>query len=110
LDDGSHDIIHQQISFEFLLPRLVSGGIYILEDLHTSTSVWPHLGGGDNKPDTTLVMLKNIKQKANFTNHPFYIKDIQNVIAQLESVEVYATQGMDSITSVMKKIKGVESF
>jgi trans-aconitate methyltransferase len=36
VDDGSHIMEHQQVSLGHLFPKLKSGGIYILEDLHTS--------------------------------------------------------------------------
>jgi hypothetical protein len=36
IDDGSHNWSHQIKSFEFLFPRLKSGGMYVIEDLHSS--------------------------------------------------------------------------
>jgi hypothetical protein len=36
LDDGSHVGRHQEISFRTLFPSLKYGGLYIIEDLHTS--------------------------------------------------------------------------
>lgn len=39
VDDGSHIIQHQILTFEMLFNCLKSGGQYILEDLHTSTNV-----------------------------------------------------------------------
>jgi hypothetical protein len=36
LDDGSHHMLDQQLSFGYLFPLLKSGGVYFLEDLHTS--------------------------------------------------------------------------
>lgn len=35
VDDGSHQMAHQQISLLTLLPSVKSGGIYFIEDLHT---------------------------------------------------------------------------
>lgn len=45
LDDGSHVGRHQRISFDVLFPMVKEGGLYIIEDLHTS--YWPisHEGG-----------------------------------------------------------------
>jgi glycosyltransferase involved in cell wall biosynthesis len=34
LDDGSHASYHQQLALKVLFPRLVSGGLYVIEDLH----------------------------------------------------------------------------
>ncbi len=36
LDDGSHIGRHQQASFECLFPLLAEGGLYVIEDLHSS--------------------------------------------------------------------------
>jgi predicted O-methyltransferase YrrM len=36
IDDGSHKCSHQQASFDILWPRLNSGGVYIMEDIHSS--------------------------------------------------------------------------
>jgi hypothetical protein len=40
LDDGSHNGDDQKISFEALYPSLLPGGLYIVEDLHTSYFGW----------------------------------------------------------------------
>ena len=39
VDDGSHIWTNQLVSFETLFPTLVPGGLYILEDVHTSYGV-----------------------------------------------------------------------
>jgi len=44
LDDGSHAAPHQQASFEALFPLLADGGVYAVEDLHSS--YWRRFGGG----------------------------------------------------------------
>ncbi len=36
IDDGGHTMHQQQTSFEVLFPLLKSGGLYVIEDLHTS--------------------------------------------------------------------------
>lgn len=48
LDDGSHIGRHQWVSFAVLFPLLAEGGLYLIEDLHTS--YWPgHEGGIGSK-------------------------------------------------------------
>ena len=47
LDDGSHTMWGQQVSLAGLLPSVKTGGLYVLEDLHTSFSPvvgyrWPN--------------------------------------------------------------------
>lgn len=44
IDDGSHRVDHQRLSFEKLFPQLNDGGVYICEDTHTS--YWRNYGGG----------------------------------------------------------------
>ena len=44
LDDGSHHMHDVKSSFDYLYPILNVGGIYIIEDLHTS--YWRRYGGG----------------------------------------------------------------
>ena len=43
LDDGGHELRMQQASFEALFPSMRPGGVYIVEDTHTS--MWPMFGG-----------------------------------------------------------------
>ena len=43
IDDGSHIGEHVCTTFEALFPRLSAGGVYVIEDLHTS--YWPSYGG-----------------------------------------------------------------
>jgi hypothetical protein len=59
IDDGGHSMKQQQVSFGFLFSKLKSGGVYILEDLHTS-----RVNFGTISPDdlmTSLDMLFNLK-------------------------------------------------
>ena len=44
LDDGSHKMKHIRKSLKVLFPQLTEGGIYMIEDLHTS--YWKRYGGG----------------------------------------------------------------
>lgn len=39
IDDGSHNVYDQQITFAHFFKSLKSGGIYVLEDLHSSIEV-----------------------------------------------------------------------
>jgi|TARA_B110000093_G_C12912821_1_gene385516 hypothetical protein len=67
LDDGGHQF-HQQInSFEYLFKSLNNGGIYIIEDTHSSydnyANIYPKdnvYGGGRNKLNTTIEYFKKL--------------------------------------------------
>lgn len=43
IDDGGHTMEQQIVSFQTLFPALKPGGIYVIEDLHTS--YWKEYGG-----------------------------------------------------------------
>lgn len=60
IEDGSHFMHHQQISLAHLFKTMKSGGIYVVEDLHTShpKPPFPPLGFQLSESDTrTLDML-----------------------------------------------------
>ncbi len=72
IDDGGHQMHQQIISFRTLFPFVRSGGLYIIEDLHTS--YWTSFGGkGDLEnplagPGTTIEFLKNLVEDLNYTS------------------------------------------
>jgi hypothetical protein len=59
LDDGSHIAHHQRTSFDTLFPLLSDGGLYIIEDTHTS--YWAHpWGGGFGRKGTAIEFAKSM--------------------------------------------------
>ena len=58
LDDGSHVSSHQRVSFETLFPRLVEGGLYVIEDLQTA--YWADYDGGYRRPGTAIELVKRM--------------------------------------------------
>jgi hypothetical protein len=58
IDDGSHIGAHQIASFETLFPLLSVGGVYVIEDLHTS--YWRDYAGGYGKKRTGIGLLKRL--------------------------------------------------
>ena len=71
LDDGSHIGRHQWVSFETLFPLLNEGGLYIIEDLHTS--YWPGFAeGGYRRSGTAIALIKRLidDMHGNYHNRP----------------------------------------
>jgi len=107
LDDGSHKMFDQQVTFALLFPILKSGGIYILEDLHTSIEcLMPEKAvfqWGDPTKTTTLKMLENYnttnKIESDYLTHD-QCEYLQN---NIEFCEIYFLNGGMSITSIIKK-------
>jgi hypothetical protein len=55
IDDGSHRGSDTSAAFRYLYPQLRRGGLYVIEDLHTS--YWPKFGGAVPAPDDSAVAL-----------------------------------------------------
>ena len=59
LDDGSHIGRHQLASFKVLFPLLAEGGLYVIEDLHTS--YWPGFyQGGYRRSGSGIDLVKTL--------------------------------------------------
>ena len=57
LDDGGHVCSDQKKTFEHLFHELHEGGIYFVEDLHTS--YWEESGGGFRNSESFIEFVKN---------------------------------------------------
>lgn len=111
LDDGGHTMKQQQISLGFLFKKVKKGGLYILEDLHTS--IWEtnlaHGGGFITEDDdmTSLHMLSNFKNtKKMISNH--ILSDERYLLeTEIESIEIWSRTPNynESVTSIIKKNK-----
>lgn len=67
IDDGSHENPHVLTSFAALFPHLRSGGLYVIEDMHTAYI--PRFGGTAGPvagPDTSVGLLKRILDDMHF--------------------------------------------
>lgn len=58
IDDGSHRAAHQRASFDVLYPLLADGGLYVVEDLHTS--YWDEFEGGYDSPGSFISRIKTL--------------------------------------------------
>lgn len=58
IDDGGHTMPQQINTFEVLYPQVREGGIYLVEDLHTSYR--PNFDGGVRRPGTFIEYTKNL--------------------------------------------------
>jgi hypothetical protein len=58
LDDGGHTMLQQIVSFENLYMKVKNGGLYIVEDTHTS--YWHEYHGGIKKTGSFIEYSKNL--------------------------------------------------
>jgi len=63
LDDGSHVMDQVKTSFDVLYPQVVSGGVYMVEDLHTA--YWDEYGGGPGRPGSFIETCKGLIDELN---------------------------------------------
>jgi 23S rRNA U2552 (ribose-2'-O)-methylase RlmE/FtsJ len=56
IEDGGHTMEQQIATFEEFWPSIVDGGVYLVEDLHTS--YWPRWGGGVRREGTFIEYAK----------------------------------------------------
>ncbi len=107
LDDGGHTMTQQTMSFICLFPHVKSKGMYIIEDLHTS--YWPHFGGGQGEPGTTVEFLKSLIDQVNYVGahttrathrdqNPEWLNSLDIYKRDIESIHFY-----DSVAIIIKR-------
>lgn len=107
LDDGSHKMYDQQITFAKLFKMLKSGGIYILEDLHTSIEAplpeksW--LNWGDGTKTLTLNMLEEFVNTGILKSDYLTSEEMEYLNQNIKSVDIFRNRPEWSITSVIIK-------
>lgn len=85
IEDGGHTMKQQITTFEEMFPAVKDGGVYLVEDLHTS--YWKEYGGKYKKPGTFIEYSKHLIDQINAyhskdkKNHPVtsYTKQIQGM-------------------------------
>lgn len=112
IDDGSHNVYDQQITLAYFFRSLKSGGVYVLEDLHSSEEVeipekakmW---GWGVPGYVTPLELLDHFEKNGNFSTgstKPYSLSgsELKYLEDNIKSVKVFRV-GPTSITSVIIK-------
>jgi len=110
IDDGGHTMNQQITSFENLFPHVKSGGMYVIEDLHTS--YWPQYGGNNRRRSskrTAIEYTKTLIDELNFVgartgraSHQNVDPSISNELnlyrEKIESIHFY-----DSVVIIIKR-------
>lgn len=100
IDDGPHTMASQQIFLGYMFPHLKSGGVFVIEDLHTSRD-----NGVYNTPYTdknTLWMLHNYILNKEIKSDFITKKEVEYLHDNIKSV--YIEKGKNSeIAFIIKK-------
>lgn len=110
IDDGSHHMKDQQITFGHLFKLLKSEGIYIIEDLHTSLCENGLMIYGkpieihNDKKNTTLYYLNNK------CNQSVYLNDEQNDFIKNNIKEVFVSEQDNLNVPIEYKHKSITSI
>jgi Methyltransferase domain len=96
IDDGGHEMQQQIVTTETLFPLLADGGVFLVEDTHTS--YWESYDGGRNREGTFMEWSKNLLDHVNGWHQPGPVDPVWT--GQLDGVHVY-----DSIVVLDKKTR-----
>ena len=96
IDDGGHRMSQQQVSLALLLKRLKPGGLYIIEDLHTSNENMKQYWDDNDPKKTTIYVLKNLKNSTYISEQNW-----QYFLSRIESINFYTN---DKLCIIKTKI------
>lgn len=100
VDDGGHRMDEQKVSFQTLWPHLKDGGLYIVEDTHTS--YWPGFGGGFRAPESFVEFAKDLVDRM----HSWYTDDDAGFPLHPMARELAGVQFYDSLVIFEKRQHG----
>ena len=103
IDDGGHTMEQQKVSFEMLYSKVKDGGLYIVEDTHTS--YWYEFHGGIKKPGTFIEYSKDMVDSL-YGDH---IIDKDKIAQNELTRNINAITFYDSIV-VFEKLERKEAF
>jgi hypothetical protein len=93
IDDGGHTMRQQQNALKILWPHLKSGGVFVMEDLHTSFMTKARYNN-ENVP-TTFDLIKSFQEKKQFNSKFMDEFSCKNILNELENVIIW-WKGMES--------------
>lgn len=101
IDDGSHRSQDIALTLEILWPRLEYGGIYIIEDLHTS--YWPAWGGGLRRRSSAIEVLKKL---VDHMHEPYFKRTLDPAVRGVVRENLFSITFYDSVAVLRKRHVG----
>jgi len=102
IDDGGHTMKQQQISLGVLFKHLKDGGVYILENLHTSVREGYR---DENDIITTLDMLNKLNDGGELITNHITEENKEYIKQNVDSIKIWTRTPdfNESVTSIIKK-------
>ncbi|MFK7869076.1 MAG: class I SAM-dependent methyltransferase [Roseobacter sp.] len=97
VDDGGHKMDQQITSFQHLWPHVKTGGLYVVEDTHTS--YWPGFGGGYREDSSFIEFAKKLVDQM----HSWYTDQDEIFPLHQMAREVAAVRFYDSMVFIEKR-------
>lgn len=91
IEDGGHMMTQQIATFEELWPNVVDGGVFLMEDLHTS--YWSHFGGGLRREGTFIEYAKKLIDQ----QHAWHSRDTDELDVEERTRSIAGMHVYDSI-------------
>jgi len=86
IDDGGHRMHMQQISFGFLFPYVRPGGLYVIEDIHTSfPNLYPGYDVDADQKNTTFEMITTFVRAGSFSSQYLSAEENEYLSKNVES-------------------------
>lgn len=98
VEDGGHEMIQQQVSLAVLLPMLVVGGWYFLEDLHTS--FWYRLS---EYPSATTLELVELLAGGPAIQKPTHLTEDEMDLVRSLAGDVIVFGDRNSVTAAIRR-------
>ena len=107
IDDGGHFMDHQQVSLGFLFQHLNEGGLYIVEDVHTSIPAYYDGFGRDSTlSNTTLNIFNDYIMTEDIESEYMMKEETTYLETWIDYIEIYKRKNsMHSTAVVIRKKK-----
>ena len=105
IDDGGHTMIQQQISLGFLFKHVKPGGLYVVEDVHTSLPRFYHGFGVDKTGNnSTLTMINGLFGDAEIRSPYMTDQEAAYLKRNIKSCTLFfSNKEQPSLTCIFKK-------
>jgi hypothetical protein len=88
IDDGGHTMRQQQTTFGTLFGKVKRGGIFVIEDLHTSTDRY-HFYKEERDLINTLDMVKQLQSEGTLTSNYITDEEKEYILTNMGQIEIF---------------------